>query len=210
MASSFADQIPVVIHLLQKLGPSTLLDIGKGFGKYGFLAHEYAGIAPSHKADPTKTLAQQSRLQIDAVEVERDFLWPHLSHLYRNVIVGKIEDIYVSLPHYDVVLMADVIEHIEKPAAKAIVKHLVDNGSIVIVATPKLFFQQHLYESGYEEHVSHWLPHDFSMVPFVDFQNTGAGRIYVLSRNPIEIRGFGNRLRTRLRRLARIIRDEFV
>ena len=41
MASSFVSQIPVVVYLLQRLAPTSMLDIGKGFGKYGFLAHEY-------------------------------------------------------------------------------------------------------------------------------------------------------------------------
>ena len=44
MASSFVSQIPVIVNLVSKLKPRKIIDIGKGFGKYGFLIHEYAGI----------------------------------------------------------------------------------------------------------------------------------------------------------------------
>ncbi len=210
MASSFPDQIPVVVHLLQKLQPSTLLDVGKGLGKYGFLAHEYAGLRLDQAPDPSKTVAAQSRLQTDAVEVERTFLWPHLSHFYRRVYVGKIEELYPTLPRYDVVLMADVIEHLTKEDGARIVSHFLKQGSRVVISTPKRFFEQHLYNSPYEEHISHWPPRDLArLAPFVDYQNVGAGRIFLLS--PIEqrIRGFGNRPIARARRLARLILAEF-
>lgn len=210
MATSFVDQIPSVVFLIQQLKPKTLLDIGKGLGKYGFLAHEYSGLSYAHAPDPTRTVAEQSALAIDAVEVEETFLWPHLYQFYRKVYVGKAEEIYPTLPMYDVVLMADVIEHIEKECANALVQHFIERGSSVIVSTPKKFFAQHLFESKYEEHVSHWEPRDFSFAPFMDYQNVGPGRVYLLAQAPRWIRGFGNRPTARVRRLARFFRDEFV
>lgn len=210
MASSFVSQIPVVVYLIQKLAPRTLLDIGKGFGKYGFLAHEYAGVPNDAKADPARSLASQSRLTIDAVEVEPDFLWPHLSQIYRTVHVGRIEELYGTLPDYDVVLMADVIEHLSAEAGREVVDHFVRKGSKVIVSTPKQFFQQEQYESTWEAHVSHWPPRAFDFVPHVTYQNVGPGRIYLLSAEPVAIRGFGNDPATRARRVLRMIRDEFV
>ncbi len=209
MASSFADQIPVIIYLIQQLRPVTLLDVGKGLGKYGFLAHEYAGISLQDRPDPTKTVAQQSRLTLDAVEVEESFLWPHLSQFYRQVFVGKIEDLLPTIPTYDVVLLADVIEHMSKRAGMDVVDHFVRAGSKVVVSTPKDLFSQHLCGSEYEEHVSHWTPVDFAFVPAMTFQNVGAGRVFLLSNTPIKIRGFGSDPVTRLRRIARLLRGEF-
>jgi hypothetical protein len=62
MASSFADQIPTIVYVLEKLNAKTVLDVGKGFGKHGFLLHEYVGIDHRKKPDPHRTLAQQSRI----------------------------------------------------------------------------------------------------------------------------------------------------
>lgn len=56
MASSFASQIPIVTFVIAKISPKHILDIGKGFGKYGLLIHEYIGINTSKKPIPNKTL----------------------------------------------------------------------------------------------------------------------------------------------------------
>jgi hypothetical protein len=205
MASSFPDQIPVIINLFQILQPRTVLDVGKGFGKYGFLIHEYVGVSSSTAPDPAQTLVQQSDVAVDAVEVQERYLWPHIDQLYRRTFVGKNEDLYSTLPHYHDVLMADVIEHIDKKIGCTILRHFLEANSTVIVSTPKEYFDQKLYASQYEQHVSHWMPRDFGFSGFMDYQNCGAGRIYLLSATPRALRGFGNRPLTRLRRVARTL-----
>ncbi len=118
MATSFSNQIDVIVSLMTKLAPRRILDIGKGFGKYGFLLHEYYEIQNNARSDATKTLAQRSRVIIDAVECNQDYLWPHIPQYYNEIFVGRIEDIYINLTGYDAVLMADVIEHLEPPTGK--------------------------------------------------------------------------------------------
>jgi hypothetical protein len=206
MASSFPSQIPIIIHLLAKLCPATMLDIGKGFGKYGFLVHEYVGIDPGKRPNPNVSLAQQSRVSVDAVECNENYLWPHICQLYRNVHIGRIEDLYRSLPRYDVVLMADVIEHINKTDGLSVSKHFVEEGSSVIISTPYKFFDQDLYQSGDEHHVSHWTPRDFDWC-YHDHQKSDSGVVYLLSSSPVNIRGFGSRPLARARRLVRAVRD---
>jgi hypothetical protein len=212
MASSFASQIPTIVHLVQSLAPKRVLDIGKGFGKYGFLLHEYAGIDNKSRPEPTRTLADQSRLHLEAVEVNPSYLWPHLSHIYKAVHVGRIEELYATLPDYDVVLMIDVIEHLPKEAGRRIVDHFVQRGAAMVVATPKEFFQQELYDSDDEHHVSHWTTRDFEKPGiWLDHQRNGAGCVYLIrkeGRTARRIRGFGNAPLTKLRRVMRLLRDE--
>lgn len=208
MASSFADQIPTIVHLLQALQPRTMLDVGKGFGKYGFLTHEYVGIPTDRRPTPGVVFRAQSSVSIDAVEVQADYDWPHLSQLYRNIKVGDITELYPSLRGYDVVLMADVIEHIPKSDGTGVLRHFVDDGSAVIVSTPKTFFAQDLYDSPHEAHVSHWRPRDFRFAAHLAWQTVGAGRIYLLSGAPRRVRGFGNDPLTRARRIARAFASE--
>jgi hypothetical protein len=208
MASSFSTQIPVIVHLLSKLKPRSVLDVGKGFGKYGFLLHEYCGIDSSVRPNPTLSLKQQSRIVVDAVECNPDYMWPHLDQLYRQVFTGRIEALYKELPRYDTVLMADVIEHLDKQNALLIVRHFIQAGSSMIIATPREFFQQELFESDDEHHVSHWTVKDFHPIASVDYQNADAGRVFLVSPQPIDIRGFGRSPIKRLRRIARSIRNE--
>jgi hypothetical protein len=210
VASSFVDQVPIIVFLLLKLNPKTVLDVGKGFGKYGLLLHEYVGIDSTKRPDPSKTLSEQSRVTVDAVEVNQNYLWPHISQFYRHVYVGRVQDLCNSLPSYDVVLMADVIEHIEKAAARQVVEYFLAQGSTVVVSTPRHFFQQDLYESPDEHHVSFWTLGDFQGPDrSVLHQNVGSGVIYVIRRGRMEpIRGFGNDLLTRARRMARLTLTE--
>lgn len=208
MASSFAEQIPTIVHLLQALAPRTMLDIGKGFGKYAFLTHEYVGVSTDRRPDPDRTLKDQSSVAIDAVEAQPAFMWPHLTQLYREIAVGDIVDLHGELSGYDVVLMADVIEHIPKPDGARVVRHFVGDGSTVIISSPKTFFAQALYDSPHEAHVSHWRPADFRFAPYLAWQTVGAGRIYLVSQVPRPVRGFGNGLLTRSRRIGRMLAAE--
>ncbi len=211
MASSFFSQIPVIVHVLTKLRPERILDVGKGFGKYGFLIHEYWGIDDSRRPDPSRTLAEQSRVEIDAVDCNEAYLWPHLGQFYKNIYMGRIEDIYETLPRYDAILMADVIEHLEKPAGQKILRYFLDQGSTLVVSTPARFFQQECFESPYERHVSYWAPKDFCFPGyFRDYQNVDSGRVFVLSGRKVDIRGFGNGFIKKARRIARVLRNKIL
>jgi len=209
MASSFIDQIPPIIHLVKKLQPKKILDIGKGFGKYGFLIHEYVGISTTQRIDPARSLKEQSAISIDAVEVDTDLMLSHLDQFYQQVYFGDVLKIYPDLPAYELVLMIDIIEHINKEAALGLLKFLLKKGSKIIIATPIDFFEQHVYESEFENHVSHWTLKDFKEIASVEFQYFNSGGIYLLSNEKIDIRGFGNTLIKKLRRIARAIKNEF-
>jgi hypothetical protein len=150
-----------------------------------------------------------SRVKIDAVEVQAAYLFPYLENIYSAVHVGKIEDLYVGLPRYDVVLMADIIEHLDKEIALRIVNHFLGAGSAIVISTPKQFFNQHLFDSPYEEHISHWSPRDFAFAGFVDWQNCGAGRVFLFLNQKRVIRGFGSTPMVRVWRIARLLRSEF-
>lgn len=208
MASSFIDQTPAIIHLVQKLNPNKILDIGKGFGKYGFLFHEYVGIDNTKKINPSISLKEQSNIQVDAVEVDPDLMLPHLLQIYNHVYFGDILEIYKQLPSYDLVLMIDIIEHINKEGAVNLLQHFLQQGSNVIIATPKDFFEQNLYESEFENHVSHWSAKDFKGLGFLNIQYFNAGAVYLLSVEKLDIRGFGNTLIKKIRRIARALKNE--
>jgi len=208
MASSFINQVPTIIHLVQKLKPRSILDIGKGFGKYGFLIHEYAGIDNTKKLEPSKSLKELSKIKIDAVEVDADLMLPHLGQIYNEIYFEDILTLYPNLPTYDLVLMIDIIEHINKEAALQLLQNFLSKGSKIIVATPKHFFEQDLYQSKFEHHVSHWTKRDFDKLGFLQLQYFDAGAVYLLSNDRLNIRGFGNGIIKKLRRIARAVKNE--
>jgi hypothetical protein len=208
MASSWYAQIPTILTLMRELRPRSVVDVGKGLGKYGLLLHEYYGINDQIAPDPMRTLAEQSQLTLDAVESERNFLWPHIAQLYRRVYVGRVEEIYRELWTYDVVLMIDVIEHIEKQTALRVLTHFIDSQSIVVVSSPVDFFQQENFGSPDEQHVSHWSRRDFRGLCHCQSERVSSSMIYVLSRRKLELKTFGRSPWRSLKRLAHAVRNE--
>ena len=209
MASSFSAQIPLIIHIVSQLTPKTILDIGKGFGKYGFLIHEYVGISKVSKIDKTKSMSEQSKIKIDAVEIDETLMMPHLKNFYHTIYEMDILDGYKALSDYELILMIDVIEHLEKVKAIEVLKYFISKNVNVLIATPSNFFEQHLYESTYENHVSFWNINDFVKIGHVSYQYIEGGVIYLLSSKKLSIRGFGNGLIKKLRRIARALKNEF-
>ena len=142
MASSFSIQIPAIVYLLQQLKPASVLDIGKGFGKYGFLIHEYVGIDNTKKINPGLSMSMQSSVKVDAVEADEDLMLPHLDQIYSKVYFGDVFKIYKELPRYEVILMVDVIEHLDKENSLSMLKYFLSKNSTVLISTPLLFFEQ--------------------------------------------------------------------
>ncbi len=184
------------------------MDIGKGFGKYGFLIHEYLGIDNQKKINPSLKLNQLSKIQIDAIEIDEDLMLPYLKDIYRNIYFGDVTKLYSTLSKYDLVLMIDIIEHINKEDALVILNYFLEKGSAIIIATPIKYFQQELYESKYENHVSHWTKKDFKKLGYLDCQYFDAGAVYLLTKSKLDIRGFGNSLMKKIRRIARALKNE--
>jgi hypothetical protein len=92
---------------------------------------------------------------IDAVEVDADLMLPHLEHLYDKVYFEDILLLYKKLPAYDLTLMIDIIEHIDKEGALKMLTYFLNQGSKIMIASPINFFEQELYQSKFENHVSH-------------------------------------------------------
>jgi hypothetical protein len=209
MASSWYAQIPTILTLFRELQPRSVLDVGKGLGKYGFLIHEYFGLDDTQRPDPGRPVIGQSRIPVDAVESEQAFLWPHLEHFYRKVYIGRVETLLDSLPSYHLVLMCDVIEHLEKEAGLRTLRHFLACGAIVIVSSPIDYFRQENWGSADEAHVSHWTPADFSFC-FCQWQRVGSSRIYVVSQRQLHFKTFGRGPIRRLKRIAHAFQDELL
>jgi len=211
MASSFSDQIPTIINIIRQLKPLKILDIGKGFGKYGFLIHEYVGIPSDKKIDSDLTLKEQSNIIIDCVEVDKTLMLKHISHIYRNIFFSDIFDLYQKLTEdYDLILMIDVIEHLSKDKSLKMLQHFLDQNIDILIATPKDFFQQELYESIYENHISSWSVDDFKNLKnaIIQKQKIESGLVFFLSTRKVAFTGFGNSFLTKLKRIRRQLLSE--
>lgn len=124
-----------------------VLDVGPGHGKYAVLLREYLNVPP---------------VVIDAVELTDTYIVAHhLNALYEEVLGGDVCLLPTStLAVYDVVLMVDVIEHIDKDAAFGLLSRIPRR---VVICTPVEWFDndpRHEHPPA-EAHVSHWTEADW-------------------------------------------------
>ena len=106
-----------------------VLDVGAGWSKYRLLLPDY--------------------MKMDACEI-----WPkyrrELKKTYRNVFIDDICNLEIT--HYDVIIMGDVLEHIEGEKAKQLIEYLYPRCKQIFVVVP---FQYHQDgdDNPYEEHL---------------------------------------------------------
>lgn len=143
---------PDIIGAIAQVPHHRVLDVGPGHGKASVLLREYLN-------DPPDTL--------DCVE-----MWPayvdqfHLNRLYDRVYVGDVTGTEwtvdgqpvlanLQLPRYDLVLMGDVIEHLELEPALDLLGRIRGR---TVICTPTEWFDNdpHGQHPPTEQHVSHW------------------------------------------------------
>lgn len=83
MPSSNFGHLLDVLQIVTMLNPHSVLDIGVGFGKYGFLLRELLDLKPGEEGG----YAKWSR-RIDGIEVEARYLTPVHEYIYDRILIG--------------------------------------------------------------------------------------------------------------------------
>lgn len=180
MPTSDVHNIVPILSLVQHLQPRSVLDIGCGFGKYGVLLREYLDVWNER----LEAKSWQVRLEgIDAFAPYHNPIW---DYVYRKVHIGEAQEILPRLEEFDVILIADVIEHLERDVAVELVRCSLDKGKFLILSTPKEFYpQQDANHNPYEIHRILWTRSDFPPGIHVKTVPGLACNVFVASRRPI-------------------------
>ncbi|WP_050613738.1 glycosyltransferase family 4 protein [Bacillus testis] len=161
MPTSWYQAVPAIIDLVMLDQPKSVLDIGIGFGKYGFLLREAFDI-PYERYDKKAWL-----LQIDGIEGFEGYRNPIHDYVYDHVYYGKVSKVLPELTQsYDTLLLIDVLEHFDKEEGLQLIDQLlaITNTSL-IVSTPIIPSVQGDYLGNeLETHRSRW-----SIVDFADY-----------------------------------------
>ena len=148
MPSSRIDHVPAVIGYVAQTKPQRVLDIGVGFGKWGFLFREYLEIWGGH-LDWTHT--------IEGIEVFPDYIGAHQLAVYDEIHIGNALDVVPTLGDYDLIFMGDVIEHFTTEDALCLVRECRKHAKNVLMSTPNGFVKQgDSFGNEHERHLSSW------------------------------------------------------
>lgn len=163
MGTSPNYNIHYIISIFSEIAPKSMLDIGIGFGRYGFLAREFLdfNLMQDDKTAPWT-------MQIDGIEIYEKYLRPHHRCIYDNIYIGDAFDIIRDTDfRYDLMYAGDVLEHFEKNRAIEFIHNCLKKTDTLFINTPYVYFpQDEVNGNKNENHLSGW--------DFDDFKDLGA------------------------------------
>lgn len=162
MPISDSSVIPSVLKIISTAKPKSVLDVGVGWGRYGALFRFALESGYADISNRSKWMAK-----IDGVEVFEEYIGDIQKSVYDRIYVGAIEEVIDTIQSYDIVFLGDVIEHLDKKLAIAVLDRLLlASNKFVLVVTPNGSYEQHaVYGNEKEEHVSEWNVEDFFLYP---------------------------------------------
>jgi SAM-dependent methyltransferase len=158
MPSSQPRQLNEIVELIMLTRPGTLLDVGIGYGKYGFLAREYL-----EYWDGRATFGER-RHRIDGIEAFATYVTPLQRQIYDEIFIGEATTVLPRISRrYDLVLLIDVLEHLDRQEGDRLLDQCLTVGRNLIVSTPaKMEEQGALFENTHERHRHQWAKADFT------------------------------------------------
>ena len=102
-------------------------------------------------------------MRIDGIESCAENLGDLHDLCYDTVTIDDVLDRLDDLPQYDVILMCELVEHLEKADAKRLIRSLLPKAKKACIITTPLGFMPHgaLLDQEAERHRSGWMPRDF-------------------------------------------------
>jgi len=163
LATSDLLQLPAVVDVIEEINPGSVLDVGCGFGRYGFLCREL--LDGKMVSDGSGGFVREPwRLRIVGIEAMAQVIGPWHANIFDEVRIGEALDLLPGMDEgsFDLVLAVDVIEHMPKKAGLELIAQGRRVGRSLLVCTPYLFRPQGPSEHNpRDRHVSGWLPAEF-------------------------------------------------
>jgi SAM-dependent methyltransferase len=161
MPSSHHYQLNEIIELIIDTNPAKLLDIGIGYGKYGFLAREYLELWEQGSS------YDSHKRQIDGIEAFDEYITPVHRLIYDQIFSGDAKEVLPLIKdRYDLILMIDVLEHFTHEDGVKVLEECRRCGRNILISVPRsMSEQEEVYGNPYETHRYNWKRKDFSEIP---------------------------------------------
>ena len=154
MPVSSIDKIPAVMSIFKyDRVVKSVLDVGSGFGKYGFLTREYLDIRKK------RYRKRDWITRIDALESWPNYIHPAYQYVYNMIYIGNALHLSRVISRYDVILVIDMIEHLRKGDGKRLLNNLFKKCNFGIVVTFPDTFRKGIgsdWPNPREEHKCLW------------------------------------------------------
>jgi hypothetical protein len=159
MPTSPYGHIEAFVGFLWQARPASVLDVGLGNGKMGFVARDLLDVMLNERY-----LRKDWKVKIDGIEVFGDYIQDHQRAIYDTIHVGDAFEIIDDLGTYDMIILGDVLEHFDKDRARAFLDKCIahsDKHLAVFVPLGNTWQQPDIYGNPYERHRSAWFFDEF-------------------------------------------------
>ena len=151
--SPYAHLYSLVLYL-DSIRPTSILDVGLGNGKLGFIARDLLDVMYGERYHRS-----QWQLQLDGIEVFADYIQDHQRAIYDDIFIGDAFDIIDGLGDYDMIIMGDVLEHFDKQKGADFMDRCFRHTNAAVSLFVPLgngWRQEAIYGNPYETHRSAW------------------------------------------------------
>jgi peptidylprolyl isomerase len=149
MPCSRPSALATMCNRIMEKNPASVLDIGIGFGKIGFLAREYTDVRLGRYFNWETT--------IDGIEIFEKYVTPLQRAIYNNIYIGNAIDILPTLGDYDMIICSDMLEHLSEKDGVSLLSTMKEKSKFAMIVTPARVLQQEaLYNNEHERHISAW------------------------------------------------------
>ncbi len=188
MPTSTFMHIPALAYFLGQVMPTSILDVGLGNGKLGFIARDLLDVMKGERYRK-----EEWQIRIDGIEVFDDYIQDHQRAIYNDIYIGDAFEVIDTLGSYDLIILGDVLEHFEKDRAlQFLAKCFAHANENLILCIPlgEGWTQPEVYGNSYEEHLSFWTADDFKPMArersFFHFPNRGDYGCFLLNKSKSE------------------------
>lgn len=160
MATSSIGHVRHVMKHVLELRPSSILDVGVGFGRWGFLCREMLDVF-SERHSP-----EQWKVRIEGIEIYEPYIQEHQRHIYDKIHIGDARTLTGALGRFDLVIIGDMMEHVDKNDAWSLFHSALGAANMGLVLNLPLG-EETLRETGadneHEDHLSWWELDEFAI-----------------------------------------------
>ena len=160
MPTSTYEQITAVVRYLERVMPMTILDVGLGNGKLGFIARDLLDVMHGQRYKRDEWL-----VRLDGIEAFPDYVQAHQRAIYDDIYTGDAFNVIDNLGTYEVILIGDVLEHFERSKAEQFLEKCrshCEKAIILCIPLSERWTQGAIYDNPYERHLSFWSVDDFT------------------------------------------------
>lgn len=169
MGTSNWQNISYCVELIRLVGPSRVLDVGVGFGRWGMLCREFLDVWQG------RVFREQWTTTVEGIEVFERSIDNYHACFYNHIYQADAYELLVkrqALPKYDLIILGDVLEHFNKPEGTELLRSCLGLCRYTLINIPigQDWPQGSEYGNAYETHRSVWREEDFNAFPVAEKQ----------------------------------------